>query len=103
LPAGVVCQRARRGLAASAAWAPLGVLIASGSLTPREQLLAVGVAWAWIGVVAAGIWLISGVPRPAPGWPWARPECRYANSRDVLECESCGAPWNPDPACGPTG
>ena len=88
------------GLAASAAWVPLGVLIASGSLTPRERLLAAGAACAWIGVVAAGIWSISGARRPGPSWPWACPECRYANSRDALECESCGAPWKPDPVGG---
>lgn len=47
------------GLAAAAAWVPIGVLVA---LRPR-----------------------------------ACPECRYASSHDVLECESCGARWKPDP------
>ena len=85
------------GLAAAAAWVPIGVLIVSDALTPGERQLAVAVACAWIGLVAAGIWFVSGAPRPVPAWPWACPQCRYANSRDVLECESCGARWKPDP------
>jgi uncharacterized membrane protein (UPF0136 family) len=102
---GVVAFARRRGvpalpagLAAAAAWVPIGVLMASGSLTPGERQLAVAVAAAWIVLVAAGIWFVSGAPRPVPTWPWACPECRYANSRDVLECESCGARWKPDPS-----
>lgn len=86
------------GLAAAAAWVPIGVLIVSDALTPGERQLAFAVAWAWIVLVAAGIWFVSGAPWSVSTWPWACPECRYANSRDVLECESCGARWKPDPS-----
>ena len=80
-----------------AGWVPLALILFWLARTDAERQLTLLTALAWAGLVDAGVWFVSGGARSStPTWPWVCADCRYANSRGVLRCESCGAPWNPE-------
>lgn len=86
-------------LAILAGWVPLGMVLFLLTRTESERWLALLAALAWVGLVAVGVWFVSGGARAStPEWPWVCPDCRYANSRGDLRCEACGCAWDPEGA-----